>query len=432
MENSKQQCNIIREEFIRINKDLQQYQERLNAAADNMNKLLAEKEEAEEKLRQRSRLESIGMLIGGIAHNFNNALSIISGNLHILKRNLDDDALLKYIDNANGGVTSAADLVQQLLSYSKAPAISPLAFSLYDNVFKTCKLIRSATPSAFTVDVFKTDEDDDYGIIGYPSQIQEVILNLTTNAVQATKKQGEILFTLSKVTITQDDIPEEFDYCSPGTFVKLNAADNGPGIPKDILDKIFEPFFTTKKQCDGTGIGLATVKKIVERHQGMIFVDSSSDGASFDLFFPVSFKKITEENIKKPKQIDKQHNSNYLIMIVDDDDSVLHVISGLVDSFGFNTETFTNPKTALVNIIDHPDKFNLVLTDYVMPNMDGVEMIQHIHAIDPKLKFIIISGTLHDEVSDEFKKHYNVIDVIDKPINDELLLSKIQTALNIH
>ncbi len=233
-------------------------------------------------------MEAVGLMAGGIAHNFNNSLAIVLGNLELVQRKADQpDTVRRYARNAQTAVLRARDLVNQILTYSRKgeQAQKPIKFSAVMN--ETLQLLHSTAPTTIELNSRIDPACADAIVRADPSRIQEVLLNLYTNALHALNEEGEIVFSLAAVTLAQEDIPVSCN-CLPGRYARLGVQDNGCGMNPEILNRIFDPFFSTKEEHQGTGMGLATVQGIVNQHNGFIQVASVPDrGTLFSLFFPV-------------------------------------------------------------------------------------------------------------------------------------------------
>ncbi len=240
------------------------------------------------QLRQKYKMEAVGLMAGGIAHNFNNALAAILGSLEMAKRRLDNPGkLLHYIDTATKAALRSRDLVSQILTYSRQDASQRGPTNIALVVEETLNLIQSTLPATIELkasnDLIKGVE-----IIADSSQIQEALLNLCNNAVHAMDEKGTLSIHLSMAELKHRDLPADYEAVG-GKFVKLSVSDTGCGISAAAIEKIFDPFFTTKGIGQGTGMGLATVQGIVKQHNGFIRVDSSvGTGTTFELFFPFS------------------------------------------------------------------------------------------------------------------------------------------------
>lgn len=242
----------------------------------------------ETQLRQKHKIEAIGIMAGGIAHNFNNNLAIILGNLELAGMKLSGQPdILKLIGNARTTALRSRDLVAKILSYSDSLGEKKIPLILKLILDETYQLLASTLPNTVISRLEITDEAQGVTIVADPTKIQEALLSLCNNAAQAMDEQGTLSIILEIAELKSEGIPVQYN-CSPGRYAKLSIQDTGCGIDSEIIDKIFDPFFTTKEVGQGTGMGLATVHGIVSQLGGMIKVKSQpSKGSCFELYFPI-------------------------------------------------------------------------------------------------------------------------------------------------
>ncbi len=277
-------------------------------------------------------MEAVGLMAGGIAHNFNNSLAIVLGNLELVQRKADQpDTVRRYARNAQTAVLRARDLVNQILTYSRKgeQAQKPIKFSAVMN--ETLQLLHSTAPTTIELNSRIDPACADAIVRADPSRIQEVLLNLYTNALHALNEEGEIVFSLAAVTLAQEDIPVSCN-CLPGRYARLGVQDNGCGMNPEILNRIFDPFFSTKEEHQGTGMGLATVQGIVNQHNGFIQVASVPDrGTLFSLFFPVILDE--PESTAADEAAAPEGSEN--ILYVDDEPMVAELARDMLCGLGY-------------------------------------------------------------------------------------------------
>ena len=345
--------------------------------------------ELEEQLRQKYKMEAVGLMAGGVAHNFNNSLAIVLGNLEMALRKFNEpDKLKDYIENAQTAVLRARDLVNQIMTYSRKGVHDRTPIYLPIVVDETFKLLRSTNPATIKLSCSMASNNHKLLINADPGRIQEALINLYTNAVHAMDEEGEIVISLQGVALDQKDIPARYDR-APGKYARLRVQDNGCGIPSDILEKIFDPFFTTKEVNIGTGMGLATVQGIVEQHEGLIKVHSRpGEGTSFELYFPLTANRRKND----PVQESEPPRGSERILFVDDEKMLNDVAEQILSELGYEVTCATEGKQALEMIKADPDRFDLILTDQTMPEMTGKELAHEIMKINSQLPVILCTG----------------------------------------
>ena len=344
--------------------------------------------ELEEQLRQKYKMEAVGLLAGGVAHNFNNSLAIILGNLEMAQRKFSDPDKVKVcIENAQTAVIRSRDLVNQILIYSRKGTTEkePVRFSLI--VDETLKLLSSTNPATVKLDFNIFAADETRIISADSSQIQEILINLYNNAIYAMDGNGEIIITLESVKLSEKDVPAQYEYPS-GSYVKLSIQDNGSGMNQEQQKKIFDPFFTTKTVGEGTGMGLSTVQGIVVQHNGFIKVQSSlGTGTTFELYFPeLADQQLASETCGEVSQ------GTGNILLVDDEKMLLDLVEEMLTEIGYEVTTALSGRQALELLKNSPDKFDLIITDQTMPEMTGKELSQKIKQQGLGLPIVLCSG----------------------------------------
>lgn len=377
----------------------------------------------EKQIAQSKKLKSLGVMAGGIAHNFNNNLAIILGNIELLESELQSNSYaLSCIKDSTFAITRSKDLVDQILTFSKRGSIdSPPNF--FVPVFKeTISLLHSSLPGSVEISVGIDPQVENKIVYINPSQLQEVIINLSNNAVHAMKEVGELLISISLQVLSQHNIPIEYPDLKSGEFIELKVTDTGCGIPKQDLDKIFDPFFTTRLIHESTGLGLSMVQGIVRQSKGFIKVDSQLGvGSSFTLYFQTT----TELPVVENDSLSEVTGMNESILFVDDEPSLARLGKRLLEKHGYQVTSLTNPEEALDIIKEDPNRFKLVITDQLMPQMKGDDLLASILGINPDVKTIICSGNV-DKVGPETVEKVGVEFILKKPVNHEKLLNSIK------
>ncbi len=268
----------------------------------------------------------------------------------------------------------------------------------------------------------KVDLNSNIPVIeGDPNQLEQVMMNLMVNARDAMPDGGLITIKTRLIEVggSRHNLP---DYVAPGRYVVLTISDTGSGIPKPVIDRIFDPFFTTKEKGKGTGLGLASVYGIVKDHKGYISVQSEIDkGTSFDVYLPASGK--TAHEIAKPQIISVEGNEN--ILLIDDDREVLNLIKDVLETHGYHVMPVSNSLTAIDVFKNNADKIQLVITDIVMPLMEGNELITILKDIKPNIRTVVISG-----YSDEAVNKGDIDFFLKKPFEGIELLTTVRRILD--
>jgi len=356
-----------------------QERQKLLAAAEQH---IREREQIEAVLHQTQKLESLGVMAGGIAHDFNNLLSAMLGQSSVAKMKLPADK-------------RAADLTRQLLIYSGRGQIERKPISLNEVIQENLPLLKVTIPLNVQLKHALTPKLP--AILADPGQMQQVVMNLVLNGAQAIgNKPGQVSINTRVYQLTTGMEPLTWQYGGhvpePGHYVLLEVTDTGEGMSPEILDRIFEPFFTTK--TTGHGLGLATVLGIVRTHQGSIQVESEpGEGTVFRLFFPVIEQpkdKLENKRIESPLLTPSPQTG--LILIIDDEESVVASLTDILVMGGFTVLTATNGATGLQKYEEHHREIDLVVLDISMPGMDGIETLRHLQAINSHVRVIVSSG----------------------------------------
>jgi PAS domain S-box-containing protein len=382
--------------------------------------------EKENQLMQRQKLESLGKITCGIAHDFNNILGIISGYSGLLSASLYEDADIKYLREIEHATDRGVIITKKLLSLSKHEPIKTVTVSLNEIVTNLQDIFcKAMTPGILTkFDLCDAECSIDIDV----SSFQDAILNLSINAMHAMKGSGVLnISTIQSVSITEFE-PGFLDL-KPGEYHLLCIKDNGEGIPKSIIRKIFDPFFSTKGD-KGTGLGLSQVYAFMQQHQGYIKVISNKmKGTEFVLYFPAG-KKIAQDNLGSiPEETSSANLSGTeQILLIDDEPHLIKTISQTLKSYGYKVISTTSPNEAMQLV--HVHEFDLILSDIVMPECNGITLIKRIQVIRPTIKFQLMSGFI-SEASNEVLKSLKHT-VLPKPFKTKELLIKIRSILDIN
>ena len=360
-------------------------------SAASLAAIVMEREERESQLRQKNKMEAVGYMAGGMAHNFNNNLSIILGNIELSQLKLQGDPqLTPLLKNAKTAVLRSRDLIKKIITYSRKGSSEKTLFQPFVIINETVELLRSTLPTTINLETVTSPDCAATFIHADASQIQEALINLCNNAIQAMDEKGDLKINLVPVELDKSAIPAQYD-AEPGRYAKLSIQDNGCGMPAEMLDKIFDPFYSTKEDYEGAGMGLATVQGTVAQHGGIIKVNSVPEqGTVFNLYFPIvdpSPDTVTPEpdNATMPEGTEQ-------ILFVDDDESLANLGGELLTEMGYQVSTMTDSTEALKLFAANADRFDLVITDQTMPDLTGKELTQKIKKIRPDIPTILCTG----------------------------------------
>jgi PAS domain S-box-containing protein len=362
----------------------------------------------EQELLKLQKLESIGILAGGLAHDFNNILTAIIGNITLaLSQKKISKQIKELLENAEKASLQAKNLTKQLLTFAKGGDPVRKTASLENIIEDSAEFAMHGDKIVIGYDIAK-----DLWLVDVDrGQISQVIQNIVINSTHAMPDGGEI--KISARNVTGEEIP--FPLNKDGCYVKISIADNGIGIPPKILEKVFDPYFSTKQE--GSGLGLAISQSIINKHSGHISIESSpGKGTSFNVFLPASDKRCVDENIEET--IPKDGTVKAKILIMDDDELVREVAKAMILSLGHSVETAVKGEDTIPlykEAMESGKKFDLVIMDLTVPGgMGGEEAIKEILKIDPEAKVAVSSGYSNDRVMANFAQ-YGFSEAIVKP-----------------
>ncbi len=367
-----------------------------------------DKKSLERQLRHAQKLESVGTMVSGIAHDFNNILTPIIGYSEMAKREKNPTNLSFFLNEINKAGNRAKNLIEQLnlFSSSDEKELEPIKIQII--LKEVMNLIRQTIPSNIKIEI---DLDQNCNeVLADETQIHQVIMNLCTNAYQAMEQKGGILkISLSQITI-DDEIRKKNSELCESEYVLLQVADTGYGINSTILEMIFDPFFTTKSTGKNSGLGLSVVHGIVKNFKGVIIVDTElKKGTTFQIYLPVSKEKSRK---KTPEvQLNKNTHGNERILIVDDNNPVLEMLIQMLQIMGYNCTGFLSSIKALEEFQLHPYKYDLVITDFVMEEMSGLELAENLKILRNDLPIILLTGyrNITNSIKIDINKNFDTI-----------------------
>ncbi|MFH1102811.1 MAG: PAS domain S-box protein [Pseudomonadota bacterium] len=386
---------------------------------------ISEQKKMEAQLQQALKMEAIGTLAGGIAHDFNNILAIILGNTELAIENVPEWNPAKHnLEEARSACLRARDVVQQLLSFSRKSRIKMKAIKIAPIIKSSLRFLRASIPSS--IEIRENIDENADAILGDPTQINQILINLCTNARDAMHEEGGILeIGVENLKIDNQDA-SPYQQQSAGQYVKLSVRDTGKGISPQDINRIFDPYFTTKAVGKGTGMGLAVVHGIVKTHQGVIVVNSNpGKGTTFNILFPATEATPileAEPNVEIRK-------GNEKILFVDDEDLVVEVNHQVLEKLGYQVKSTKDPIEALEIFRSDPDQFDLVISDTTMPKMSGDRLAQELMKIRPNLPFILCTG-YSERISEEKALELGIKAYIMKPFEIPKLAKTVRKVLD--
>ncbi len=342
----------------------------------------------EVQVRQAQKMEALGTLAGGIAHDFNNILGAITGYTELAKIDSTSATVQASHNEILLACKRAADLVRQILAFSRQQEQRRVPLHLWPVIEEATKLLRAALPT--TIEFHQEHAPDVPVVLADPTQIHQVVMNLSTNAAHA-MGGGPGRFT---VKLERFEADAAFTQLHPGSrsgsYALLSVSDTGHGMERPVLDRIFDPFFTTKQPGEGTGLGLAVVHGIVQNHQGLITVLSRlGEGTVFKLYFPAHEGAVARETLAVEEV---PLGRGQRVLVVDDEVPLVEMVGRILTKIGYTVETSTLPVEALANFCAAPQRYDLILTDLTMPQLTGLEFARRALAVRPQLPIILMTG----------------------------------------
>jgi len=386
---------------------------------------ITKRKQLEKRLRQAQKMEAIGTLAGGIAHEFNNMLGIILGNAELAIADVPEWNPAKHcLEDIRTASLRAADVVRQILSFARKMPITykPLQISII--IKESLRLIRATIPKSIELrrEVLCNSEM----ILSNPTEINQVFMNLCSNAVHAMEEETGILEVRLEATILNDHSAAQYEDLTAGRYVKLTIKDTGEGMDPEIKDRIFDPYFTTKSVDKGSGMGLAVVFGIVKRHNGAIKIMSEvGQGTTAEVLLPVN-------DVPKETEVEESNNlpsGTESILFVDDEPSLLKMAKQMLERQGYKVIEKISSTEALKLFREEPDKFDLVITDMAMPGMAGDRFVKEIMKIQPNIPIILCTGH-SDRMDEEKAKELGIKAYTMKPFDHKGLVKMVREVLN--
>ncbi|HEY3381331.1 MAG TPA: PocR ligand-binding domain-containing protein [Vicinamibacterales bacterium] len=386
----------------------------------------ADRERLESQVAQVQRLESVGRLAGGVAHDFNNMLSVVMGHAEMALLDLGPDSAIRDdLEEIIGAARRSGDLTRQLLAFARRQPIKPRLLDLNEVVGSLLKMLQRLIGEDIVLrwipghDLWPVKMD--------PSQVDQVLANLVVNARDAMSGTGTLTIETSNIVVDDEYCRVQVGFV-PGDYVLLTVSDTGCGMGRDVLERIFEPFFTTKAPGQGTGLGLSTVFGIVKQNAGMVTAHSHEGvGSTFKIWLPRDRSPVADsEKTPGPEQVP---TGSETILIAEDARSTLKTARSILTKLGYVVLSATSPYDAIRLAEEHPEPIHLLLTDVVMPEMNGKELASRLAQTKPGMKCLFMSGYTADIIA-----HHGVLDenvnFVQKPFSRATLARGVREALD--
>ncbi|WP_321403125.1 ATP-binding protein [Maridesulfovibrio sp.] len=381
----------------------------------------------EKQLLQSQKMEAIGTLAGGIAHDFNNILTSIMNSVELALSDIEEGTLTwKDLDRAIKAAQRGSRVVKQILTFSRPSQEGFKPTDIGEVVKETVDFIKASLPRNIRVSAHVPEGAP--LVMADPTQIHQVIMNLCTNSFHALKGRGGRI-DVALTTVEVEEEQAQFMRVAPGDYLRLEISDDGPGISVEILDKIFDPFFTTKGKAEGTGLGLAVVHGLIKGHGGGISVNSVPHVKTcFEIFLPV--KEQLGDVVRKKYGALPLGQEN--VLFVEDDEDQLETTPRILESLGYDVTALASPEQAFNLIVDEPGRFDLMITDYDMPQTNGLELARMVQEVAPQMPILVVSGRRNvlSYVADAEYDVKSVRKVLMKPYNKTIIADAIREVLS--
>ena len=374
---------------------------------------ITERRRAREQMHRAQKIEAVSMLASGVAHDFNNVLTTILGNIHIIRLGTDESRDIdEELDQIEIAAKRARNLVGQIFAFARRQPGDPISVSVEKTLAEVTDLLRASIQP--TIELEHRVEEDDLFVEADPTRLHQVIMNLCSNAAEAIgAKGGRIELAAARQRVDNGQLPR----------VLITVKDDGPGMTAEICGQIFDPFFTTKAAGKGTGLGLSVVANLISDMNALIEVESApGKGCTFSISLPSA-----QASTQSEKQGESPQTGTGTVMLIDDEPEVAKTCSKLLRRLGYSVEMFTHPKPAMVAFKEDPNRFDIVVTDLVMPGLSGGDVINQISEIRPDCPVILCSAYEPDSSWTEGSRQRRFIA---KPIEPERLARAVAKFTN--
>ncbi len=420
------------DEGILITAAVRDVTERLETQAERERlRAQAERGRLEHELQQSRRLESLGQLAGGVAHDFNNLLGVISNYASFAGEEIAKEPQARWqpvrddIEQVQKAADRAAGLTRQLLAFARQEVIQPRVLNLNDMVTSVEQLLLRTLGEHVELII---DLSDDLGpVLADAGQIEQVLVNLAVNARDAMRGGGKLTIQTANACI--DEAAADQAALAPGNYVTVKVSDTGTGIPKEIIDRVFEPFFTTKQKGEGSGLGLATVYGIITQAHGHLRIYSEPGvGTVVTALLPVTDRAAAAG---APSAAEPQRGNGETVLVVEDEDAMREVTRRILARNGYEVVAVAGGQEALRTLTGRLEHIDVLLTDVIMPQMQGKELADKVRVLHPEVRVVFMSGYTEGVLSAQGVLEPG-IDLIEKPFSETTVLSKLREVLSGH
>jgi two-component system, cell cycle sensor histidine kinase and response regulator CckA len=386
-----------------------------------------DRRELEARLLRNQRLESVGRLASGVAHDINNIMAPVLAAPVLLREGIHDAELREVIDSVEVSARRATAIVRQLLTFGRGEEMQRAPMSLRPLVKEMVKLMKETFPRNIEI---RTEYPPDYLYVnGDTTQLHQLLMNLCVNARDAMPDGGIMTLRLEETAVTAAQAKAN-DGVAPGPHLRLTVSDTGTGIPPELVGKIFDPFFTTKPLGEGTGLGLATAMGIVRGHNGFFdVVTHPGQGTTFHVYLPLVPKPVVSPQSPEEQARSMPRGRGERILLVDDEEGVRKVLGKVLRRYGYDVAEASNGEEGLAMLNAGGERFQLLLTDLMMPQMDGWVLIPRARGMIANLKIIAMSGNHPDAEAMQSIQPF-IVDVLNKPCTASMLLLAVRAALD--
>lgn len=385
---------------------------------------ITEKRQLEAQFLRVQRMESIGILAGGIAHDLNNVLAPILMASQLIRTQSPSQKTLEWLDMLEKSANHGAELIKQILTFARGVEGEHIEIQIAHLIREMQKMLQETLPRSIRIEI--NFPKNLWAIKAVPTHINQVLMNLCVNARDAMPEGGTLAISASNIVI-DDAYLSWHPEANRGVHVMINVTDTGKGIDPDVLKKIYDPFFTTKEAGKGTGLGLSTVQGIVKNHGGFIHVYSEpGKGTSFKIYFPAASEGFISE--AGEDLAPAPHGHGEVILVVDDEPAIRDMTTSILEGHGYLPISAQNGADGVALFAKERERIRLVLTDIMMPVMDGVAMIFALRTLNPEIKIIVLSGLLENYQISELAAT-GAIELVDKPFTSRKLLFAVASTL---
>lgn len=387
-----------------------------------------EKNRLETQLQQAQKMESVGRLAGGVAHDFNNMLSVILGFTELTIDEIEaDHPSQKSLQQIMKAAEHSADLTRQLLAFARKQAITPKVLNLNGTISSMLNMLRRLIGEDIKLEWLPYD--DLWSVKVDPAQIDQVLANLCVNARDAIEGTGSITIATHNISLDAA-FCDIHPYLVPGKYVQLKVRDDGCGMDSHTVKYIFEPFFTTKGIGEGTGLGLATVYGILKQNNGFIEVNSQfGKGTTFTVYLPRHYGSAEKQHSEDQVASDRANTET--ILLVEDEAAILNMVATMLKRQGFRVLATPSPSEAITLAENNRNELDMLITDVVMPDINGRELAERVQGINPGLKCLFISGYSIDVLAQHGMDDKN-LHFIEKPFTSNAIVQKVREVLDHH